>query len=285
MDNVTDNQNLNETLPNEAIETEVKYAYLIAGGFLLLTGLAFLILYLTGSQPICIHKKEEQNPEESSKIEGNKVLFTTFVVLVFIFYWMYCNLELSYSYYLTSYTVDELGWSKTDGASLTSVFWGTFTFGRIIGIFIVKYLSTELLLLCNTALTIFSLIPVVFFANAHVSVMWISTVLFGLFISTIYASGLTFSDMYVSFSGGIGSIFVAAGSLGALTGPIFIVPLFNSYGMQVFVILLFISAILQFLVFLCAWLVGKKKGKRKYYIAFETTRENHPLLQSNPQMQ
>ena len=259
----------------------MKYAYLISGGFLLLAGLAFLVLYVTGSRPICIHKKEEQNPEELTKIEGNKILFVTFVVLVFIFYWMYCNLELSYSYYLMSYTVDELGWSKTDGASLTSVFWGTFTFGRIVGIFIVKYISTELLLLCSTILTILSLIPIVFFAHVHFSVMWISTVLFGFFISTIYASGLTFSDMYVSFSGGIGSVFVAAGSLGGLTGPIIVVPLFSSYGMKVFVVLLLVSAVLQFLVFLGAWFVGKKKGKRNVYTTIKATQENQPLMKSN----
>ena len=90
--------------------------------------------------------------------------------------------------------------------------------------------------------------------------------LFGFFISTIYASGLTFANMYVPFSGGVGSVFVAAGSLGALTGPVFVVSLFGTYGMQVFVVLLFVCSIIDFLVFLGAWLMGRKHGKRNMYI-------------------
>ena len=270
----------NETLTTEETETNVKYAYIIAGSLMILIGLLSIMLYVTGSEGLRVLPNEKQIPSEEAETQNNKVLYVTFVALVFMLYWMYCNLELSYSMYLTPFVVDELGWSKTSGASLTSVFFGTFTLGRIVGIFVVKYVSIQVLLLASTLLTVVVLVPIVFFAQLHVSVMWISTALFGLSISTIYASGLTFSDLYVSFSGGIGSIFVAAGSLGALTSPLFVVPLFNVYGLQVFVVLLFITAILQFLVFIGAWFVGSKKGERNLYSRIQTSHEDQPLVQS-----
>ena len=78
-----------------------------------------------------------------------------------------------------------------------------------------------------------------------------------------YASGLTFFHMYVPVSGGTGALFIAAGSLGDITGPVFIVPLFDVYGMQVFVVLLFVASIIMFLVFMCAWIIGKKHAEEK----------------------
>ena len=251
--------------PMEEHETNVKYAYFIEGGLLCLISVSFFILYLSENGTCCIHQNEMEKTE-GFQTENNRTFFISFIVMIFIFYWVYCILELTYANYLTTYVVDELGWTKTTGASLTSVYWGIFTLGRIIGIFIVKYISVEMLLLSSTSLTILSLIPEVFFAHFHYSIMWISTVLFGLFISTIYASGLTFANMYVPFSGGVGSVFVAAGSLGALTGPVFVVSLFGTYGMQVFVVLLFVCSIIDFLVFLGAWLMGRKHGKRNMYI-------------------
>ena len=77
-------------------------------------------------------------------------------------------------------------------------------------------------------MTIITLFPEVFFADTHISVMWICTITFGLSTSTIYANGLTFSHMYVPVSGGTGALFIAAGSLGDITGPIFIVPVFDA---------------------------------------------------------
>ena len=67
--------------------------------------------------------------------------------------------------------------------------------------------------------------------------------------------------MYVAVSGGIGALFIAAGSLGDLTGPILIVPSFDKYGMQLFSVLLFVSSIVMLVVLTLAWVIGRKYGK------------------------
>ena len=242
--------------------TRVRYAYFIAGSLLLFHSLIFVCLYLSGDKTFFIQESKEK--KKSEKVDTNsKCFLISFVSLVFIFNWMYCILEVTCGNYLTAYTVDELNWSKTAGATLTSVFWTSFTIGRGIGIFVVKWIQTETLLLSMSFLTIISLIPIVFFPNFHVSIMWISTVLFGFFLSTIYASGLTFANMYVAVSGGIGAFFIAAGSLGDLTGPILIVPSFDKYGMRLFSVLLFVSSIVMLVVLTLAWVIGRKYGTTK----------------------
>ena len=240
--------------------TRVKYAYFIAGLLLHFHCLLFLILHLRGNKTCLISKNNKEKMKEDKL--HNKCFEISFASLVFVFNWMYCILEITCGNYLTSYSVEELNWSKTSGATLTSVFWASFTFERGTGIFIVRLVSTEILIFSMSILTILSLIPVVFFVHIHYSIMWMSTVLFGFFISTIYASGLTFANMYIPFTGGIGGLFIAAGSLGDLTCPIFIVPLFDTHGMKIFVVLLFVASVVMFVVYLGSWAIGKKHGKR-----------------------
>ena len=266
------------TTTSDEPTTNVRYAYFFSGGLLLIHCIIFFILYMIGDTPCCIQRQEGTDQEEERLADYNKTFLISFVILVFLFYWMYCILELTYANYLTAYVVEELNWSKTAGATLTSVFWASFTIGRGAGIFVVKYVKPESLLISMSIMTIISIFPEVFFSHAHVSVMWITTAAFGLSISTIYASGLTFSNMYIPFSGGIGALFIGAGSLGDLTGPVFIVPLFGTYGMQVFVVLLFVAAIVMFLVFMCSLLLGKKHGKRSKYLYEKRENETSPLL-------
>ena len=261
LQNTTNNVDSNFTFTNREPETQIKYAYFIAGGLMLFNSLTYVILYINGPKSCCIKMDEGETTEEIKMMKENKAFFIGFVVMMFTFYWMYVTLEVAYDNYLTAYVVDELNWIKTAGASLASVYWGTYTLGRIIGIFIVKYISIEILLCSSTALTILSVLPELFFSHSHYSIMWISTVLFGLFISTNYATGLTFANKYVPISGGIESVFAAGSSLGSMTSPVFMVPLFSTCGMQVFV-LLFVSSVLEFLVFLGAWMMGRKHGKR-----------------------
>ena len=262
-------------LPEEPT-TRVRYAYFIAGSLLLFHSLIFVFLYLCGDETFFIQGSKGKT--KSEKIDSNsKCFLISFVSLVFIFNWMYCILEVTCGNYLTAYTVDQLNWSKTAGATLTSVFWTSFTIGRGIGIFIVKWIQTEKLLLSMSFLTIISLIPIVFFSDFHVSIMWVSTVLFGFFLSTIYASGFTFANMYVTVSGGIGALFIAAGSLGDLTGPILIVPTFDKYGMQVFSVLLFVSSVVMLVVLTFACVIGRQHEKSKLKEPAATT-ENFPLI-------
>ena len=152
--------------------TRVRYAYVIAGSLLLFHSLIFLCLYLSEDKTFFI--QESKGKKKSEKVDSNsKCFFISFVSLVFIFNWMYCILEVTCGNYLTAYTVDELNWSKTAGATLTSIFWASFTIGRGIGIFVVKWIQAETLLLSMSFLTIISLIPMVFFPDFHVSIMWI----------------------------------------------------------------------------------------------------------------
>ena len=113
--------------PEEPI-TRVRYAYFIAGSLLLFHSLIFMFLYLYGDKTFFIQGSKSKTKSEKMDL-NSKCFLISFVSLVFIFNWMYCILEVTCGNYLTAYTVDQLNWSKTAGATLTSVFWTSFTIG------------------------------------------------------------------------------------------------------------------------------------------------------------
>ena len=269
---------INNTICCEVQQTQVGYAFYTTGSILCFNSLTFFVVYLSGSKVCCLPKEADEKNEEVRILKDNKCFVVSFVFLVFTVYWTYCTLELTYSNYLTTYAVEELGWSKSTGATLSSVFWASYTFGRVVGIFIIKYISVEILLCSNTVATIISLLPMVFFVHVHDSIMWISTVLTGLFISTIFACGLTFADAYIPLSGGIGSIYGAGCVVGSITSPTIIAPLFDVYGMQIFVVVSFVSAIALFLVFLGACALGRKHGKKIVGNGYDKGNETKALL-------
>ncbi len=273
--------NTTESVHNQVPETQVRYAYFIEAAYLIVHCFLIFGLYLTGDRTCCTKEKQQERQAKHGFVSTNRKGFTaTFLTLMFVFFWMYCGLEINYGIYLTTYTVDQLNWSKTSGALLTSVFWGSFTFGRGMGILIVRCLSASKLVLGASLMVIISLIPEVFFSHSHYIIMWISTVLLGLFMSCIYASGFTFANMYVNMTGGLGALMVAAGSLGSLTGPAIVTPLFSTYGMKVFEGMIFAMAAVMFISLLLSWLVGTRWGQVSEN--GEASETSH-LLQGDPQ--
>lgn len=271
----TDATTLSPTEPT----TQVQYAYFIAGSLLLLNGFMFGLLFITGDRSFRNTYQETEVMVMTRSAPEKRKYYFTFVTSVCLMNLMASTLTLTYSTYLTAYVVDELQWSKSSGAVLISTFWFFCTAGRFLGVLVVRWLSTELMLLGTIVSTVVFILPELIFAHLHPSVMWICTSGFGLSVATIYANSLTFGNMYVAFYGRIGALVVAAGSLGNAIGPSFIAPLFQSSGMKVFLVVLFVSALVMFFMFGLSWLVGKKLGK-KSSLMYETMRENEPLLHS-----
>ena len=78
----------------------------------------------------CIKMYENEKTEELTMMKESRTFFISFVIMVFIFYWMYCTLELTYANYLTTYVVDELNWSKTAAALPYFCFLGNIYSGK-----------------------------------------------------------------------------------------------------------------------------------------------------------
>ena len=199
-DLVTLNGTLNETeatAQHYPTETKIVWCYLIVGICNVISAaLQFFMLFLT-KEPIslCHGKTREYNIKDSIQGEvqdesfSEKTFRIKIVILVFMFYLTYCILELNYGNYLTAFAVKRLGWTKSAGAMVTSAYWATFTGGRALGVVLGKYISPVLILFTDITLSVVVLHPMFHSTDSPRIVLWICSIILGLGISTIFATG------------------------------------------------------------------------------------------------
>lgn len=172
-------------------ESNIFYGYIIVGA-LCFTGFSvFFGLFLSGQRQICVKwsKEIQQETHDEELIPLEKKYVITMTIAVFVFYISYCILELNYGNFLSLYVIKHLHWTKLTGATITSVFWGSFTFGRLSGIIIIKHVPAQIILIIDVSMCLLSLIPMLFFT--HPIIVWTCTVVFGFFMSTIFATGMS----------------------------------------------------------------------------------------------
>lgn len=260
-------------------DTDVFYAYLVIGLVMISAALSLFMIFIA-TPPRNITKTIEEKKTEEETEEGTRpddVTFKApFLVGVFIFFVSYCMVEGNYGNFLLAYAVEGLGWSKSMGATVTSVFWTSFTIGRGLGIILVKYISPQVLLGTDCLLSVVSMLPMLLWAHSHVSVLWISSVALGLTMSTIFATGITWTERYVKISGAVGTIFLIAGATGEIVGPLILSAMYKRFGIEAFVYIMFTATAITLVFYALLQAVAYKRGER--YIEKE---EKNNRVESN----
>ena len=117
-------------------ETDVFYAYLILGIVAISAGLTYFMIFIA-TPPRNVMKTREERQKEEENDDDTKPddprFKVPFLMGVFVFFVSYCMLEGNYGNFLLAYAVEGLGWSKSMGATVTAVFWASFTIGRGLG--------------------------------------------------------------------------------------------------------------------------------------------------------
>ncbi len=158
------------------------------------------------------------------------------------------------------------------------MFWGAFTFGRGLGIILVKYISIQKLLSSNIILTLATVIVQVIFIYDSYLVLWLCSGAIGLFISSVYGSAFTFAEQYIDVSGGAGGFFTAASCMGNLTGPILITALFDLYGLKTYLYILLVAGCVMFMMYIIATIIAVRHGKRDVISTPSVSGETQRLL-------
>ncbi len=263
--NISYQQTSHSDIMRDTVQTNLFTAYLIIGIILITSSLSFIFIICGNQSKSCL-KSSRQKEDEDKKDEGTKEVKATFRIPfltgIFFFYMSYCVLEANYGNFLLAYAVEGLGWTKSMGATCTAVFWASFMIGRALGIIVVKLLSPQVMLGASCTLSVISLLPLLLFANVYPDVLWISSVAIGLTMSTIFATGITWTERYVEVSSGTGAIFLTAGAAGEMLGPIFLSFLYQSFGIVSFVYIMFSSASVVLVLYVILQVAAIRQGER-----------------------
>lgn len=187
------------------------WAYIVIGAFVLLVSLFFFILYFH-SPPISNRKKTLNGRQKFSK-HHNILIF-----LLSLFFFFYVGSEVAYGSFIFTYAKDYAGMDQARAAGLNSLFWGTFAAGRGLAIFFAACLRPGTLILFSlVSSTVSSLLLLLFSKNAFM--LWACTGLFGVSMSTIFPSGISWVEQYTTVTGRSAAVFVVGAAFGEMVLP------------------------------------------------------------------
>jgi MFS transporter, FHS family, Na+ dependent glucose transporter 1 len=165
------------------------------------------------------------------------------VILLGLFFFLNVGAEMSFGGWIYTYTIRLNLGTETQAAYLTSVFWATFTIGRLLGIPIAARARPRWILLGNLLGMILGLLIILFAPNPATSI-WVGTVIFGLSIAAVFPTLISFAEHRMALSGKITSYFFVGASLGGMVVPWVIGQLFEAIGPRFTMITLLVDVLL-----------------------------------------
>ncbi|XP_051952015.1 sodium-dependent glucose transporter 1-like [Xyrauchen texanus] len=187
------------------------WAYIVIGVYILLVSPLFFIMYSRSSPS-----------SNRAKTPSGKPLFSknhnTLIFLLSTFFFFYVGSEVAYGSFIFTYAKDHAGMDEAQAAGLNSLFWGTFAAGRGLAIFFATCLRPGTLILMSlVSTTVSSLLLLLFSKNSPV--LWACTALYGVSMSTIYPSGISWVEQYTTVTGRSAALFVVGAALGEMVLP------------------------------------------------------------------
>jgi len=196
-------------------------------------------------------------PKQAQTEDGNSTTsfpFVSVVLIVFLFL-LYVGLELGFGHWIYTYTVTLGLGTITSAANLNSFFWGAFTLGRLLGIWV----STRLRPQTNLYLDIFGCavsIAIIMLWKESSAALWIGTIGLGISMASIFPTFIILAGEQMQITGTITGWFLVGSGAGGMLLPWMLGQIFARTGPQAMTTVLLIDVI-GMLVFLLIFINRK----------------------------
>jgi FHS family Na+ dependent glucose MFS transporter 1 len=202
-------------------DNTIRTSYFVLAAFILPTA---ILLLRIASPPSAVAKTDDG-------IRGGKIDFRL-VFLIALLLCLYIGAEVSFGSWIYSYVLKLNIGNETKAAFLTSLFWGSLTLGRLLGVPIGARFRPRTILLADL---------IGCFASVGIAIVWpesitaitIATVLAGLSMASVYPTALTFAERRMTITGQVTGFLIVGGSVGGMIVPLVIGQLFEAIGPRV----------------------------------------------------
>ena len=269
---------LNATMMQEG-ESQLKYAYLIAGLLMLLSCCGMACVFLMGDRRLRLRKHQKSESQLSSLqerqgiMDKQRIIYLAILSVLALFFLVYVALEAAYCTYMLTFVVKYLGWSKTMGAAVTSALMGAFTGGRALGIILVTVIRPFILLMVDLVVCVIFSVILVVFVDMHVSIFWICSVGLGLGMATVYATGFTWTESYIGVSAKVSALILVASSFGEMIGPAITGPLMEKVSLMSYAYITLSLVVSCLACMIVMELLGRKLKKLMTAKSIESAKE------------
>jgi len=189
-------------------------------------------------------------PSHTQAQERNNVSFPVLpVLLMVILFVLYVGLELGFANWIYTYALTlDLGTTIT-AAYLTSAFWGSFTFGRLLGVWVSTRAHSQAILFADLIGCAISTIIIMLWKDSSLA-LWIGSIGLGLSMASIFPTFLMLAGERMEVTGAMTGWFLVGSGAGSMLLPWLIGQIFvrTGAGAMTTVLLIDIAAIVLFLL-------------------------------------
>jgi MFS transporter, FHS family, Na+ dependent glucose transporter 1 len=178
------------------------------------------------------------------------------MVLCFV---LYVGGEAGYGAWIYTYAFTLKFGTEVTAAYLTSAFWGSFTLGRLFGIWVSTQARPLTILYLDFAGCIISVGLVLLFPKSTI-MLWSGTMLFGISQASIFPTFLTLAEERMHVTGTIAGLFLVGAGVGGMILPWLIGQAFVQVGAGAMMAMIFIGVILNLLMLFLFTKVSLKSG-------------------------
>ena len=175
----------------------------------------------------------------------SSVLPLTAVALVMIMFVLYVGLELGFGNWIYTYALTIGLENEITAAYLTSLFWGSFTFGRLIGIWVSTRIRSQTILFMDIAGCAVSTILILIWKDSSL-MLRIGTFGLGISMASIFPTLIMLAGERMQITGTITGWFLVGSGAGSMLLPWLIGQIFAQTGPRSMTTVLLIDLIVMF---------------------------------------
>ena len=263
---VTDSNIIFQPQPQDVT---IMYAFLIVGAAIVFVGLVLILTnFLFGG--ITVAAREKKSPQDgATEGEGRSnskgALWVAIVILLLLFYIFQSVYLRTFNNYLAPFAVNYLGWSKAEGADLTSAYFAAMMVGKIMIFGLVRVFSIEAILYSGLVLCNVGAVGLCFLLDVHVSIIWVFSSIISLGSCIAVSVLIAWTDKYIGIRGYVGIIYSVGGSIGEFAiSPLFGF-LFESVSYMWLMYLTLIATVTCSVLMITLQILGSQYQKRLQY--------------------
>ncbi|XP_060561454.1 sodium-dependent glucose transporter 1B-like, partial [Ruditapes philippinarum] len=204
--------------------TNIHFAYLITCCFVLSSSVPFFIIYYkwTGSDLKTTSQDGSCNKHRLTPLPARQKSLV--IALLFFIFLTYCAVEDTFFGYLATFCISYLQWSSSTSSYATSLFWTTYSVGRLAGVFLIKWFLPVQLLSSFLALLIISFVGLLIASLTYsIELVWLFIALVGFAMSITFPCVFSWThENVIEVTGVISSVFLIAASSGQMLNPLFL---------------------------------------------------------------
>ncbi|KAI1282602.1 hypothetical protein HDE_12977 [Halotydeus destructor] len=204
-------------------ELQVYIPYAIVGTACILSAILFLYLFICHRHTEEHHSRKEKAEENMAAGVKDEPIWTRRIVVLLtaLFLFTLLGFEVGMGSFITSFAVmSDHHLTKQVGAYMTSLYWFTYTFFKLIFIPLIAKIGMYGNITLELGILVVANIFLVPFGNSVLWCLWVGVALVGIAITTLWAAVFVLLESYFPVTSGIASFLTVSACVGEWVYPV-----------------------------------------------------------------